>query len=388
MSFEYTILADGEPAPDLVELATSVIVEQSLDDSARYTIHLEVDLQSDGQYTLLTDDRLRPGAEISILVRDGQTTVCLVQGPVDRAKVHIARGGAGSWLEVMGGDRRVVMDRVHNTAVWSDHDSDSVRSLLAKYELTADVTDTEHSASEKSHTQNQSDTDLAWIQRLARRNGYHFWISYTVDLDPIAGTTVEELAHFKPSPPRPGNSPLAGPALDLAADLADLAPVPGCCPLRLDLNLPDQDTEAMASIDIEVDAERPTQLHGLRVAQADATVDRTSVEDAQHVALGDVPLKKFAAGARSIFLTTAGDAAELQTRARAALAEAEWFVRATLKCTQHALSGRVLQPHMLVPIAGLGARYSGDYFVTAVTHTLDASAHTMDVELARNALGA
>ncbi len=380
MSFDYLILADGKPAPDLVDLAASVTVEQSLDDSARFTLRLEVDLASDGQYTLLMDDRVRPGAEISVLVRDGESTVCLVQGPVDRARVHIARGGAGSWLEVMGGDRRVVMDRLHRTAVWPGLDSDIVRTIVESYGLDPDITDTEHSSDAQSHTQNQSATDLAWVQRLARRNGFHFWLSYEVDLGLLA-TTVKEIAHFKPSPPRPELS--SGPG----GGLLDL--LPGGGPPRLEINLAGRDTETMASIDIEIDAERPTQIEGLRVAEADTLSETTNIPAPPHEPLGALTLKDLTPGVlRSMFLTTAGDAAELRTRANAALAEAEWFVRATARCSRYALQGRVLQPHMVVPVVGLGERYSGDYFVTSVTHTIDANVHTMDVELARNALGA
>ena len=380
MSFDYLILVDGKPAPDLVDLAASVTVEQSLDDSARFTLRLEVDLASDGQYTLLMDDRVRPGAEISVLVRDGESTVCLVQGPVDRARVHIARGGAGSWLEVMGGDRRVVMDRLHRTAVWPGLDSDIVRTIVESYGLDPDITDTEHSSDAQSHTQNQSATDLAWVQRLARRNGFHFWLSYEVDLGLLA-TTVKEIAHFKPSPPRPELSSVPG------GGLLDL--LPGGGPPRLEINLAGRDTETMASIDIEIDAERPTQIEGLRVAEADTLSETTNIPAPPHEPLGALTLKDLTPGVlRSMFLTTAGDAAELRTRANAALAEAERFVRATARCSRYSLQGRVLQPHMVDPVVGLGERYSGDYFVTSVTHTIDANVHTMDVELARNALGA
>ena len=90
---------------------------------------------------------------------------------------------------------------------------------------------------------------------------------------------------------------------------------------------------------------------------------------------------------REVFLTTAGDAAELTTRAQAALSEAEWFVQARARTTKYALGNRILQPHMVVPVHGLGKRYGGDYFVTAVAHNLDANGHSMDLSLARNALG-
>jgi len=50
--------------------------------------------------------------------------------------------------------------------------------------------------------------------------------------------------------------------------------------------------------------------------------------------------------------------------------------------------GVVLRPAQVVEVTGAGTRHSGKYFVTAVRHTIDATSHTMALELARNAWGA
>jgi hypothetical protein len=39
-------------------------------------------------------------------------------------------------------------------------------------------------------------------------------------------------------------------------------------------------------------------------------------------------------------------------------------------------------------MAGAGSRYSGAYYVNGVKHIIDAAAHVMELELARNAWGA
>lgn len=380
MSSGFAILVDGTAVPEFVDLATTVKIEQSLDDSARYTLRLDADLDDDGDFPLFVDDRLRPGAELAFLVGDGDKSACLVQGPIDRVRVHIENGGAGSWIEVMGGDRRVVMDRLHHTVAWEQTDGDIVTKLLKDYGLAAEVADTKHTNSQDSHTQNQSATDLAWIQRLARRNGCHFWISYDVSYDRFAGYTITEQGNFKPSPPR---SDLTPPGLGALADL-----LPGGDPPRLALNLADHSLQTISAIDIEYDVERPTMLSGTRVHEATNATDDATVPDPPHDPLGAVTLKGLTGVDRSLFLTTAGDPDELHTRATAALAEAEWFARATVRCSAYALGDRVLQPHMIVRVVGVGTRFTGDWFVTTVTHTLEPKNHWMDVELARNAFGA
>lgn len=374
MALDFTIFADGVLAPDLLGIASSVQVEQSLDQPSRYTLRLEVDIGSDGRYTSLQDPRLRPGGELAVMAGDGRRPVCLVRGPIDRLQVHIEAGGAGSWLEVCGGDRRVEMDRVHRTAAWPGRDSDIAAVLLSRYRILPDVADTDRFHSQLSNTQNQSATDLAFLNRLARRNGFHFWITYDV-VGRWPAYVITEVGHFRPSPPRPEVP--GGAAL-----LDELGP-------RLQINLGARRPPTMHSIDIDVDVERPTRVQGLRIAEATTEADATTVPDPPHEPLGALTLQRLTPGVeRSLLLTTAGDAAELQTRGRAALAEAEWFVQARTRTSKFALEGRLVQPHMLLPIDGLGSRYGGDYFVTGVTHTIDPGGHFMDLTLARNALGA
>ena len=370
MSAEYLILLDGAPAPDLADVCLSVQVEQSLSEPTRYAVKFLVELDQVGQYTSLTDLRLRPGAMLTILVADGLTTECLVRGPIDRHQVHIETGGAGSWLEVSGGDRRVEMGRAHRTVAWTGRDSDIATTIIAGYTMRPDIGQTTHLHTPISHTQNQCGSDLEFLNRLARRNGFQFWISYDV-----AGLVATEVGHFKPSPPR----------LDI------LASSPVVDPFRpsLQINVGDRTSQTHNSIDIDADFDRPTLSNGLRVLEGVNSITPAAVPAPPNLPLGLRPLLSFASGVpRELSLATAGDSTELTTRARAALAEAEWFVQARVRTTKFALGDRILQPHMVIPVNGLGQRYSGEYFVTAVTHTLDGEGHAMDLTLARNALGA
>ena len=85
-------------------------------------------------------------------------------------------------------------------------------------------------------------------------------------------------------------------------------------------------------------------------------------------------------------LVTAGNAEEARARTQAALNDASWSVQATAETSVQALNAFV-SPHQVVRVTGAGQLNSGDYFVKAVTHTVDSSAHKMRIELLRNALG-
>lgn len=376
MAFEVIILADGQPAEDLTELATSVQVDQSLDDATRYTVRFEVDLDECGEYPMLLDERLQPGAELTIIVKDCSRATCLVVGPVDRAKIHIETGGGGSWVEVMGGDHRIVMDRVDVPFVWEVSDNTIVDILLQKYGLTAYVAESTTVKNIYGGTTNQSGTDLQLIQSLLRRNAdFHFWLSYEVQS--IAGNyVVTKAANFKQSPPRGLDS--------ITIDSFDVDSPP-----RLEINVGDRTAQSMGGIDLEYEAEQPTSVSGFRADEADTNEQPSNVEEEPDSTLGDVDIKGFAGNIeRSKMIPTAGDRAEHEARARAALAEASWFIHANLTCTRYSLLGRILQPHMVVPVVGLGKRFNGNWFIVGVSHTIDNHSHTMNVEIARNALGA
>ncbi|MFZ6178955.1 phage late control D family protein [Nannocystis pusilla] len=371
MALDCILLIDNVPVVDLLELVDSVRVEQSLSEPARFSVRLVAELDElVRDYPLLVDPRLRPGAVVSVIVDDGVgQQACLVRGPIDRHQIHFESGNVGSWLEVSGGDRRMEMARAHRTVAWSGRDSDIVGAILAGYGLVPDVAQTTRLHSDLSQTQNQSGSDLDFLNRLARRNGFHFWISYRT-----AGLAVVEVGNFKPSPPRP----------DVPAAPAVIDPFGP----SLSINVGDRSEQTMLSLDIDVDFDRPVLSSGLRVLEGVNEATPAVVPAPPNLPLGARPIASFVSGVmREVFLTTAGDPGELTTRAQAALSEAEWFVQARARTTRFALEGRVLQPHMVVPIKGLGLRYRGDYFVTGVSHTLDVNGHSMDLTLARNALG-
>lgn len=374
MPFAAAILTEGLFALDLAEGAIDLKIEQRLGESTRYTLRLEVDI-AEREFPLLLDPRLRPGRDLAFLVRDEPSLLCLCKGPIDRVRVHFRRGGSGSVLEVMGGDRRVEMDRAHRIKARPGADSLTVTEILQAYGLRPDVVRTEKVYSSASVTQNQSASDEAFVQRLARRNGAYFWIDYETVRTPL-GAEITEIGRFRPVPPRP--------------EIGGGAGGPGSVPDPLRALTINQrgGTDTIDEFTVEVDIERPTRIVGVRVGEELTQEESSGAFLPPHVPLGPVSLQQYAGPAeRSTFLATAGDAAELKIRAEATLSESEWFVHAQTKTTRYALGGRVLVPAKIVPVFGLGSVYSGDHLVAAVTHTIDHDQHQMELELRRNALG-
>jgi hypothetical protein len=334
--------------------ATSVEVTERLGGPTHFSLQYVVS-PSGGDLSWLSDSRLSPGSTLTLRVPSPTGEVCLVKGPVTGQRIHLLHGGAGSSLEVLGGDTSLTMDReTRSIAHLEVTDSDVASLVLSNYGLVGDVSATNARYSETGHPLVQRETDLQLLQRLARRNGFSFW----VDCDATSGI---ETGHFK--------------RLDLGASTSQ----------SLVIN---QDPANLESLDVRWDAERPTAATAKALDAATLEVSDGSLTSTPLPLLGAQGLATITADTRNLLLTApTADAADLQARAEGALIEADLFIQATGTTTVSALGG-VLRAHTIVELSGAGQRHSGRYLVTGVRHSIDSTGHRMRFELARNGWGA
>jgi phage protein D len=242
------------------------------------------------------------------------------------------------------------MDRESKAAAWSDAtDSDAVTTILSQYGYTPEVESTASQHAESKHTLVQRETDFRFVQRLARRSGFFFWVR--------ADELGVETAYFK------------RPVLDGEAENK----------LTIHLSPP-----SFQSLDLAWDVERPTSASA---AQLDLNTKEAldgAVTQSPLMGLAGQRLADIAPETRQLHLAApVDDAGDLSARAEGALIEAEWFVRVQGQTSLHAL-GHLVRTHTVVELQGVGSRHSGKYFVGAVKHTISATGHAMDVELWRN----
>lgn len=372
----YQIAIDRQPDNALSEEAAEIEVQQSIEGPTTFRIKFAIDICR-GEFNLLDDERLNPGdpdTEVTVMAYLNGERRVLAHGIITERKVNLAEGGSGSSLEILCQDRRAVMNREERNEAHQGRASDIARQILERYGFEADVTDTEISYEENTTTLNQAETDLAFLDKLAGRNDARFWIDWEAG-EGLAGFELTETAHFKPSPPRPAaNSPGFAPPLPLAPE--DVA--------ELKLNSGDGCSN-VASFELQSNAETPNQSGPIARVDADSgEVTETEAPESTTETLGEeAPAPK---QPRTRKLVTAGDAQEARVRTQAALNDASWSVQATAETSVQALHAFVA-PHQVVRVSGAGQLNSGDYFVKAVTHTVDSTAHKMRIELLRNALG-
>ena len=374
----YQIAINRQPDNALSEEAAEIEVQQTIEGPTTFRVKFAVDICG-GDYELLDDERLNPGVpdtEVTVTAYlDGEGRV-LAHGIITERKVQLAEGGAGSALEIMCTDRRAVMNREQRNEAHQGRASDVARHILtrAAYGFEADVFDTEIDYSEDTSTLNQTETDLAFLDKLAGRNGARLWLDWEAR-EGLAGFELTETAHFKPSPERPADNPLGfTPPLLLAPE--------GAATLKLNTGA---GCSNVASFEMQSNAETPNQSGPIERVDADTgEVADTEAPGPTTEALGEE--EPAPASPRTRRLVTAGSAEEARVRTQAAINDASWSVQATAETSAQAL-GAFVAPHQIVKVEGAGRLNSGDYFVKAVTHTIDAAAHKMRIELLRNALG-
>lgn len=376
----YQIAVNRTPDNALTSEIAEIEVTQSIDGPATGRVRFAVDICG-VDMSLLDDPRLNPGqpdTEITVIAAlDGAQHV-LLHGIITERQANFVEGGPGSYLELKLSDRRAVMSRTQHNRAHSGTVGEIVTGILEggepdKYGFEADVTDTTIEYDEDSNTLNQTEDDLAFVEKLAGRTGSRFWIDWKIETG-FAGFDVVETAHFKPSPPRPSSNPLG---ITLPIKLA-----PASAP-ALTVNSGDG-CSTLSSFEVSANNEAPNQTGPVQRVATDGEVDDTEVDGASDPPLGEDPPPT---QARTQRIVSAGSAQEAQVRNQAALNDASYSTRASAETSAHALNG-ILSAHQLVEVKGAGKINSGSYFLSSVTHAIDPSAHKMRLEMMRNAAGA
>jgi phage protein D len=347
----------GTTVDSALDGASRVEVHERMGEPTTYALRYEIDLGDRDLPDLLDADR-GAGSDIAIVVPVDGAEQVLVHGPVRGQRVRLEHGGSGSWLEVLGADKSLEMDREVKARVFaSGSSSDAVATILDAYGFDADVEDTADRHDDDTHALVQRDTDLRFVRRLARRYGYAFWVT--------SDAKGKHTGHFKRPP-------------------VDDAPA-----VTLRINIANKDAPyTIATLDLSFDVERATSATALQLKLEDKQDIDGSAQRSPLTPLGKEAFAAIASGTRALRLATpVDDVGDLLQRAEGALIEEAWFVRASCEAYLSSLHALV-RAHTVVQLDGAGSRHGGKYFVAGVRHVIDQVEHKMEIELVRNAWGA
>ncbi len=343
---------DQELQANLVEMEVYESVDSATTCRARFAIDI------DGtNFTFLDDDRLQPGQDhlMTVLIVVDMVPTVISHGIITERRLEIADGGAGSAMELVSTDRRILMDRkCRGSNLGLGPAAGIVTAMLAQYGFVPQVVLFDQAVFVPlMNTLNQGISDLALIQALAGQHDAHFWIDWS--LFPV------EVAHFEATPSLTSLAGLTRTTLSANAGVGK---------------------STMGRFRSQWVSEMPNATGNLwRVDIDSGKLVGGSGPSATVPRLGDKPDGPDI----ECQVLSAGDLAEATRRQIAALNDASWVVRAEAESSVRAL-GSLVRPREVVTVAGVGAVDSGDYFVDSVRHRISTTDHLMNIKLRRNAV--
>jgi phage protein D len=347
-----TIKVDKQPAPDLLGASLELEVETDFRLASSFRLKLATHRENDGSWVFLDDDRLALWKPVEIGASIDDDEKQLISGYITQICMHLDPNQGDSYVEIMGMDATCLMSLEEKIKDWPNKaDSDIAREIFSNYNLTPEVDDTGVVHDEKAATIIQRDTDIQFLKRLARRNGFECSVKGDTGFfrKPVLSAPSQPVmaAHFGP-----------------------------------DTNL--------GSIDARVNALRPLRVEMHQIDTISKQVQSASAEAGEQKQLGrDVALSfTVPNGVQSKMFVkqeVAVNQPEMQNLCRALFDEAEWFAHATGEIDS-ATYGAILETMQPVPVKGAGEMFSGIYYVTSVKHVFGPKGYTQQFAARRNAL--
>jgi hypothetical protein len=345
----------ARPAPyEVVDALHSVEVttRDRERDGFQLTFHVGKDSLID--YQLLRNGYFEPTARVSVIVIFTGTAQVLINGLVTDLQLVPSNRPGESTFHVTGEDLGLQLGLDERSAVFRNQsDSEITESILGGYGLELDVTATTDRPSEQQRVVSQQGTDLAFIQRLAGRNRFVFFVEPT----DIPGVSR---AYWGPErrtgPPQPALTLSAGP--DANVDQPITFGFDALAAAAPQVSILEPRTGLRVQVPIPADILAPLSSRPATALRTVVTRDTAGLDPVQ-------------AGLRA--LATSAGSADAATG------------RGELDAVRY---GRALRSRQLVDVSGAGANHSGTYYVQEVTHHIERGSYRQSFTLLREGRGA
>jgi len=324
-------------------------------DGFQMTFTLGKDKNRSKDYTLLQSGTLDPGMRVIIAVFLTGAPEILIDGIITHHQLMPSNEPGKFTLTVMGKDVSLKLDLHERNNVYKHlTDSQIVENVLGNYAnvLATDVTRTSDVDDENTRVTRQYGSDLKFIQMLAQRNGYVFYIN--------PDTARVSKAYWGPENRKKKPQP------------------------ALTMNMGSYTN--VTSLSFSHDALVPANVDDSYILDPDSKrISKVSQPSSNLKPLASRPTTSV----RTIIVrTTANRTLSLASRDA---------VSATMDTPRSvtgegvfdtARYGYVLHAGELVGVRGVGASYNGDYYVQRVTHSIEAGKYTQSFSLSREGTGA
>lgn len=343
---------DGAEIAELYNDLISLEVELDEELGGMFRLSIALALRPDGSWPYVDDERFTIWKRVVITAGLEDDTPQLIDGYITHICPSFGDSLGQCELAIWGMDASVLMDREDKLKDWpGKKDSDIAAEIFNTYGLTPEVADTEVVHEEEVSTIIQRETDIQFLKRLARRNGFECYVD---------GDT----GYFRP------------PQIDSASQ-----PV---------LAVHFGDETNINSFQLEVNALAPANVTMFQVDRSNKEVLDATSETAQQRMLGangadDYLGAGMTPGLVYISKTVTTGSLEMALLSQGLYNTGEWFVTGEGEVAANQY-GNVLKPRGTVTIKGIGETHSGVYYVTHVTHVFTGAGYTQLFRVKRNAL--
>ncbi len=354
------LIGANVPLPAPYEVMDSFIsLEVRHNDRERDVFDMEFSLGKDSllDYGLLLNGYFDPPNRIVIAVLMGVLPEVLMDGVITSHQVIPSNKPGESTLRITGEDisLRLDLDQASTTHA-NQPDSIIVTKILAnylKFGITPNVTPTTDVPIEVNRVPSQQETDLAYIRRLADRNGFVFYI------EPLPAPGFSS-AYFgldnRLGVPQPALSINMGPQTNLDQPINFHYNALGPIAPRVTI------LDPLTKTPIQIPA--PSGLRPPLAIRPAAPLRTAIARDAANLDAGQGMLRAVSSA------TDSSDAVSASGEIDA--------VR----------YGQVLRSRRLVGVRGAGLSYNGNYYVKQVTHRIRRGEYKQSFQLSREGLGA
>lgn len=341
------------PAPAaLVDAVEEIVVDSSVDEASALRVRIGIAQNALGDWTTLTEDLFRPLVPLTVRVVTGVVPEALITGYVSKQEVDYGDTPGTSTLEVSGLDATSLMNLQEKVVPWPNlPDGAIAAAIFGQYAVVPMVQPTSPTLVEPEGTTIQRGTDIRFLRRLARRNGFDCY----VQPEPLAGI---DQGFFRPRQ-------LVGvPQAVLNVATERETNVSG---FRIRYEMTQPTTAVAAGLDTTTKAPQPALAAASLNPPMGIEPTLTRVLPPPVVRPADTGLMR---------------TSELQAHAQA-IADASSF--AVVAEGEVGADVGPIRPGGLVSVRGAGRLYNGSYFVTRVTHTITRDRYTQRFEARRNA---
>ncbi len=354
-SAAYTLLLGHVPAPaPLVEAVQEITIDSTIEEASVLRVRFGITKSVIGDWSILDLDPFRPLLPLGVRIQQGiSPPEAVINAFVTDHHVTYADTPGGSSLEVTAMDATFMMNLTEKVTPWPNlPDSAIAAAIFGQNEVIPQVDPTSPVLVEPEGMAIQRGTDIRFLRRLARRNGFDCY----VQPEPLSGLDV---GHF-------GKRELVGlPQATLSVCFGGDTNVQDFS-VRYELAKP---TMAIAA---QLDTTTKTPQPGL------APVSLLPPLGLEPTLLRELPPGMVLPTGTG--LTNAGD---LQQAAQAVADRSTWAVLAEGAVGPDLA---VLRPGGLVAIRGAGRLYNGNWFLTRVRHTIAAGRYEQRFQATRNAV--